>query len=63
MGSNFGYVVLIIFILIRVLIAAGLFYLIVAEVRRYKRRRVRKDREDNEDADGKDVDSSTSSRN
>jgi predicted membrane protein len=41
--GDFGYVVLIIFIIIRILIAAGLFYLIVVEIRRYKGRRKSQD--------------------
>ena len=61
--GDFGYAVLIIFIAIRILIAAGLFYLIVVEVRRYKRHRVRKDKEADEDANRKDTDSSHGSRN
>ena len=69
--GDFGYVVMVIFIIIRILIAAGLFYLIVVEVRRYKRRRVKRDtlnversmEETDEDANGKDVDSSSGSRN
>ena len=61
--GNFGYVILVIFIIIRILIAAGLFYLIVVEIRRYKRRSVKEDKETNEDADGKDVDNSSDSRN
>ena len=60
--GNFGNVVLIIFLIARILIAAGLFYLIVAEVRRYKKRNVRKGREANEDVNGKDLDSSSGSR-
>jgi hypothetical protein len=59
--NNFGYVVLIIFILVRILIAAGLFYLIVAEVRRYRRRNVkRKSEETKEYGDRKNADDSHS---
>jgi|GEM_PF-2458388 len=82
--GDFGYVVLIIFIIIRILIAAGLFYLIIVEIRRYKGKRKTQDsrlkmqdveretqdtealsldEETDEGADGKDVDSSSSSRN
>ena len=41
--GDFGYVVLIIFIIIRILIAAGLFYLIIVEIRRYKGKRKTQD--------------------
>jgi len=58
--GNFGYVVLVIFIIIRILIAAGLFYLIIVEIRRYRKHRAT---EKKEDANGKDVDSSPGSRN
>lgn len=51
--ESFGVVVLIIFILIRVMIAAGLIYLIVYEVRKYKRSR--KDKEGDEDATTKEI--------
>ena len=63
--GDFGYVVLIIFVVIRVLIAAGLLYLIIAEVRRYKIRSAgkRKDSRADEDANGKDADDSSGSRN
>jgi len=60
--GDFGYVVLIIFIIIRILIAVGLFYLIVVEIRRYKRHKVEEDKETNEDANGKDIDNSPGSR-
>ncbi len=60
--GEFGYVVLIIFIIIRILIAAGLFYLIVVEVRRYRKRRESKDKEIHENAGGKDADDSNGSR-
>ena len=56
--GDFGYVVLIIFVAIRILIAVGLFYLIVIEIRRYRRHSVRKDRETNADAGGEDADGS-----
>ncbi len=51
--ESFGLVVLIIFILIRVMIAAGLVYLIIYEVRKY--RKSRKDREGDEDANTKET--------
>lgn len=51
--ESFGLVVLIIFILIRVMIAAGLVYLIVYEVRKYKK--PRKDKEGEEDANTKEA--------
>lgn len=51
--ESFGLVVLIIFILIRVMIAAGLVYLIVYEVRKYKKSR--KDKEGEEDANTKEA--------
>lgn len=44
--ESFGLVVLIIFIIIRVMIAAGLVYLIVYEVRKYKKSRSMKDEEE-----------------
>ncbi len=60
--GDFGYVVLIIFIIIRILIAGGLLYLIVVEVRRYRKRREGKDKETYENAGGKDADDSNGSR-
>lgn len=69
--GDFGYVVLIIFIIIRILIAAGLLYLIVVEIRRYKRHSSKRNtldverstgEETNEDANGKDVRDSHGSR-
>jgi predicted membrane protein len=60
--GDFGYVVLIIFIIIRILIAAGLFYLIVIEIRRYRRRSETRSKEANENAGGKDADDSNGSR-
>ncbi len=51
--ESFGLVVLIIFIIIRIMIAAGLVYLIVYEVRKYKRSRALKDEEGDEDANTK----------
>ena len=60
--GDFGYVILIIFIIIRILIAAGLFYLIVVEIRRYRRRSETKNREAHENAGGKDADDSNGSR-
>jgi len=61
---DFGKVVLVIFIVIRVLIAAGLCYLIVAEARRFGKRskKRKKDGEANEDANGKGSDDSYGSR-
>jgi hypothetical protein len=41
--GDFGYVALLIFIVIRVLIAAGLIYLVIVEIRRYKRKRIKGD--------------------
>jgi len=65
--ESFGLVVLIIFIVIRVVIAAGLVYLIVYEVRRLKKQYGRRsDEEVRKDVDaktdGKHIDSSSSSR-
>lgn len=58
--GDFGVVVLIIFITIRVLIALGIVYLIFYEVRRTKRRRVeRRDKETSRDANTKDTDGSS----
>ena len=60
--GDFGVVVLVIFIIIRVLIAAGIVYLIFYEVRRSRKQKVEKYKETKKDADGKDVDSSSGSR-
>jgi len=60
--GDFGYVILVIFIIIRMLIAAGLFYLIVVEIRRYRRRSETKNKEANENAGGEDADDSNGSR-
>ncbi len=60
--GDFGLVVLVIFIIIRILIAGGLFYLIVSEVRRYKKRRVKDTKETDEDVNGKGADGSSGSR-
>ena len=61
MGDS-GVVVLVIFTIIRVLIAAGIVYLIFYEVRRLRKRRDERYKETQKDADGKDVDSSSDSR-
>jgi hypothetical protein len=54
MGTNFGYIVLAIFIIIRLLIAAGVLYLIIIEVRRFGRRqRMKNESEGDKDADRK----------
>ena len=55
--DNFGYIVLIVFIIVRIMIAAGLLYLIISEVRRFKKRRGG-GKEGTEDANGKDLDRS-----
>ncbi len=60
--GDFGIVALIIFIIIRLLIAVGLLYLVVYEIRKYKKRRVKKYGEIDKDVDGKDVDGSSDSR-
>jgi len=60
--GDFGYVILIIFIIIRILIAAGLFYLIVVEIRRYRSRSESKNKEAHENAGGKDADDPNGSR-
>ncbi len=62
---NLGEVVLIIFVIARVLIAVGLFYLIIVEARRYRKgrpKRAKKDKEIKKDANGKDTDGSHGSR-
>lgn len=51
----FGQAILIIFVIIRILIAAGLVYLIVFEVRRFKKRYVKKDEENDKHANGKET--------
>jgi len=54
--QDFGYIVLAIFIIIRLLIAAGILYLIIAEVRRYGRRQRMKDADEGDkDADRKGI--------
>jgi uncharacterized membrane protein len=68
MGINFGYIVMAIFIIIRLLIAAGVLYLIIAEVRRFGRRQHKKyESEGDKDADrkglGRHTDDSSGSRN
>jgi hypothetical protein len=56
MGINFGYVVLAIFIIIRLLIAIGVFYLIVTEFRRFgKRNRMKEEGEGDKHADRKGI--------
>ena len=60
--DDFGYLVLVLFIVFRILIAAGLFYLIVIEIRRYKKRKPKEDEGANENATGEDVDRSDRSR-
>jgi hypothetical protein len=58
--GDFGVVVLIIFIAIRVLIALGIVYLIFYEVRRLRKPKVRgEDKETKRDANAKDADSSS----
>lgn len=58
---DFGQIVLVIFILIRVLIAVGLLYLIIYEIRRFRKNKVRK--EEDEDAhNGKDISRTDSNR-
>ena len=52
MGINFGYIVLAIFIIIRLLIAAGVLYLIIIEVRRFGQR-MKNESEGDKDADRK----------
>ncbi len=60
--GDFGVVVLVIFIIIRVLIAAGIVYLIFYEVRGLRKRKDEKSKETKKDADGKDADSPSGSR-
>ncbi len=60
--DDFGIVVLIIFIIIRVLIAFGIVYLIFYEVRRLRKSKGEKYKETKKDADRKDVDGSSGSR-
>jgi predicted membrane protein len=59
----FGQVVLVIFIVIRVMIAAGLIYLIYFEVRRVKRTRKKKEEDEDGKESGEHVDSSSRNRN
>lgn len=56
MGINFGYVVLAIFIIIRLLIAIGVLYLIIIEFRRFgKRNRMKDEDEGDKHADRKGI--------
>jgi len=59
----FAQVVLIIFIVIRVMIAAGLIYLVYFEVRRAKKTQKKKDKDEDGKESGEHVDSSSRSRN
>jgi predicted membrane protein len=58
---DFGQIVLVIFILIRILIAAGLLYLIIQEIRRHRKRKVREEESENA-TNGKDIDRTNRSR-
>lgn len=60
--NGFGYVVLVLFIVIRVLIAAGLLYLVIVELRKYKGHRV-DNKEVKKNTDGKRTGNSPNSRN
>ena len=59
---DFGYVVLVVFIIARVLIAVGLFYLVLYEVRKAKGSRPKKRKGTKEDANGEGSDSSSEGR-
>jgi len=58
----FAQVVLVIFIVIRIMIAAGLVYLIYFEVRRIKKARKKKEEDEDGKEAGKHFDSSPRSR-
>lgn len=63
--GNFGTIVMVLFVVARVLIVAGLIYLAVIEVRKTKGRRAKsakRDREDNIHANGKDIDRTPGNR-
>ena len=60
--DSFGLAILIIFIIIRVLIAVGLVYLIIFEVRRYGRTHIKKEESDDGKEAGKHPDGSPGSR-
>ena len=60
--GNFGTIVMILFVVVRTLIVAGLIYLAVIEIRKTKGRRVKKRKEANGNADGKDIDRTSGSR-
>lgn len=60
--GNFGTIVMVLFVVARVLIVAGLIYLAVIEVRKTKGRRAKSDREDNIHANGKDIDRTPGNR-
>ena len=62
MEDNVGFVVLVIFIVIRLLIAFGIAYLVFFEVRKLRRGRTSKPEETKKDVNGKDVGSSSGSR-
>jgi len=61
MGDS-GLVVLIIFVIIRLLIAVGLLYLVVYEIRKSRKHYASKYKETAKDANGQDVDRSSDSR-
>jgi len=60
--GNFGKIVMVLFIMVRVLIIAGLIYLAVLEIRKAKKGRAEKNEEANRNADGKDIDRTPGSR-
>ena len=57
--GNLGTVLLILFIVIRALIAVGIGYLVFCEVRKSRKRGTEEFRETNKDANRKDVDNSS----
>ena len=60
--GNFGIIVMILFVVVRILIVAGLIYLAVIEIRKTKGRRAKKREEGNGNANGKDIDRTSGSR-
>ena len=60
--GNFGTIVMVLFIVVRVLIVAGLVYLAVIEIRKTKERSAKRDRKDNIHTNGKDIDRTSGSR-
>ena len=61
--GNFETIAMILFVVVRVPIVAGLIYLAVIEIRKTKGRRAKKREAGNGNANGKDIDRTSGSRN